>query len=93
VSVEQGATVYERSGVAGIPFVGAAFGTDTQRQLWNNRAHVDAGVKLAHAVPGGIFVVSTARRYEVNVISHEAHASAVVLAELWVGWNVRITPK
>ena len=87
VSVQQGATLFRRGGVAVIPFAGAAAGADSSGYNWNNRMSADAGLKLSREVLSGVIEVGMAQRHEHHRLTHESQVAPVVFANVWIGWS------
>jgi hypothetical protein len=87
LAVQQGVTVIRYRGTALTPFVGASAGVDTADYNWNNRARVDAGVKVTREVLSGVVDFGMAHRSEVDHLTGSSRTAPVVFVNFWLGWN------
>lgn len=89
VSVEQGVVMWRGLTVEAVPYAGVRAGADTKRYAWNNRGHIESGLKLVRGVQGGVVEAGVAARREVNWITRASQTGTVAFVNVWLGWNPR----
>lgn len=85
--LDQGIVLTQVGGVLVEPYVALNATVDTEGYTWNNKAKVEAGLKLSKPLPHGVVNMSVAYANERREKEMGSKSNLIFYNDAWFGWN------